>query len=245
MPIRSLAAVAAVVGFAASAAAADLPPNFIQKSYANADGTMSPYVVYVPPGHDTSKPLPVILFLHGSGESKGGSTPPIGQGLMNGHFQKRAAKYPAIVVVPQCESRRTGWKADGPDGKRAVAMLDAVMAEYKCDPKRQYLTGLSMGGYGAWSLAAATPDRWAAVVPICGGGDTATADAIKNLPIWVWHGTADGAVPVKKSREMVDAITKAGGKPRYTELEFIGHNSWDSAYAAEDLFAWLFAQKQK
>ncbi len=245
MLVRLLAVAALAVAFPVKTPAAELPPNFVQKSHANADGTMSPYVVYVPPGYDAAKPLPVILFLHGSGESKGGGKMPVEQGLCNGHVQKQAKRFPAIVVVPQCETRRTGWNAKSPDGLRAMAMLDATIKEYKCDESRQYLTGLSMGGYGAWSMAAAYPERWAAVVPICGGGDPADAEKIKDLPLWAFHGDADEAVKVEKSRDMVAALKAAGGKPRYTEMAHVGHNSWDAAYAVDELYSWMFAQKKK
>ena len=221
-------------------------PHLVDKSFTNGDGTKSPYVVCVPEGYDRDEygPLPVILFLHGSGESKGGEKMPVLQGLLNGHYQKQAKKFPAIVVIPQCETRKTGWNAKSPDGLRAIAILDATIKEYQCDAGRQYLTGLSMGGYGSWSLAAAYPERWACVVPICGGGTPADAEAIKDLPIWAFHGDADGAVKVEKSRDMVAALKAAGGKPRYTELAYVGHNSWDAAYGVEELYSWMFAQKK-
>lgn len=232
-----------------TASAAPLPPGFVQKSFTNQDDTRSPYVVYVPESYDGSKPLPVILFLHGAGESKGGAKMPIEQGLMNGHFQKQVKKFPAIVVIPQAEAMRTAvpgrWSAANPDGKRAISMLDATMKEYKCDEKRQYLTGLSMGGFGTWSIAAAYPERWACIVPICGGGNPEDAEKIKNIPTWVFHGGADAVVKPELSRTMIDAITKAGGKPRYTEMAHVGHNSWDAAYAVEELYTWMFSQKTK
>src|SRR5207248_10094453 len=145
-------------------------------------------------------------------------------------IKKHEKTFPFITIIPQAETR--GWQADGPNGKRALAMLDDVMKEYKTDPNRVYLTGLSMGGFGTWSLAAAHPDKWAAIVPICGGGDPAAAEKFKDIPCWAWHGGADSVVRPELSRAMVDALTKAGGKPRYTELAFIGHNSWDAAYAS-------------
>ena len=234
---------AALVLAVAPMAHADTKTGFVNKTFTNADGTESPYVVYVPPGYDESKPLPVILFLHGSGESKGGSTPPIEQGLMNGHFQKQAKKFPAIVVIPQSEKRT--WGASSDDGKRAVAMLDATIKEYKLDEKRIYLTGLSMGGYGTWSLAAAHPEKWAAIVPICGGGNVKDAEKIKDIPCWCIHGDKDGAVNVSKSREMIEALKAAGSTPRYTELAWVGHNSWDAGYSIPELYSWLFAQKKK
>jgi predicted peptidase len=108
-----------------------------------------------------------------------------------------------------------------------------------------YLTGLSMGGFGTWSLAAQYPDRWAAIVPICGGGNPADADKIKHIPCWCFHGDADKAVKVERSREMIEALKKAGGQPRYDEYPGVGHNSWDRAYGTADLYQWLLMQQLK
>ena len=236
---------------AAQTAKSQDPPKtgFVDKTFKNADGTESPYVVFVPHSYDGSKPVPVILFLHGAGESKGGAMKPVEQGIGYHLRGRREKSFPAIVVIPQAESKRTAigqrWYAGNPDGDRALAMLDAVQKEYKIDPKRVYLTGLSMGGFGTWQMAFKHPDKWAAIVPICGGGDPKAADVIKDIPCWAWHGDKDGAVKVELSRQMIDALKKAGGNPRYTELEHIGHNSWDAAYASDDLYTWLFAQKKK
>lgn len=237
-----LLALLCITSFALSGLNAAEKTGFVNKVFKNEDGHESPYVVFVPHSYDGTKEVPVILFLHGAGETKGGKMMPIDQGIATHIKGKREKSFLAIVVIPQAETR--GWQADGPNGKRAIAMLDAVMTEYKIDAKRQYLTGLSMGGFGTWSAAAAYPDRWAAIVPICGGGDPKVAAAIKHIPCWVWHGDKDTAVRVDLSRQMVEALKKAGGEPRYTELEHIGHNSWDPAYAADDLYAWLFAQKK-
>jgi predicted peptidase len=124
-------------------------------------------------------------------------------------------------------------------------MLDEVMKEYKVDPKRQYLTGLSMGGMGTWSIATAMPDRFAAIVPICGRGDPKQAAKLKDLPIWAFHGDADSTVNVSGSRDMIEAVKKAGGSPKYTEYPGVGHNSWDKAYAEAELYKWLLEQKKK
>lgn len=227
----------------AGAATAAEKTGFVDKIFKNEDGHDSPYVVFVPHGYDGTKEVPVILFLHGAGETKGGTGMPINQGIANHIRGDREKTFPAITIIPQAETR--GWQADGPNAKRALAMLDATMKEYKCDKNRVYLTGLSMGGYGTWSVAFHHPDRWAAIVPICGGGDPKGAETIKDIPCWVWHGDQDRAVKVDQSRLMVEALKKAGGNPRYTELAHIGHNSWDAAYASDDLYAWLFAQKKK
>ncbi len=102
-----------------------------------------------------------------------------------------------------------------------------------------------MGGYGSWDLAERMPERFAALAPVCGGGDETKADRLAALPIWAWHGDADTAVPVERSRRMVAAIERAGGKPKYTELPGVGHDSWTPAYHGPDnLLAWLFAQSK-
>ncbi|HVK19646.1 MAG TPA: alpha/beta hydrolase-fold protein [Fimbriiglobus sp.] len=247
--MRLLSALA-VLGFLGMATAGDKPKTgFVDKTFKNADGSESPYVVFVPHTYDGTKPVPVILFLHGAGETKGGKMLPVQQGLAPHIKGRREKTFPAIVIIPQAESARTKvggrWYADAPDGKRALAMLDATMKEYKVDPDRQYLTGLSMGGFGTWHMAFSHPDRWAAIVPICGGGDPKGAEKFKDIPCWAWHGGDDKVVRPELSRQMVEALKKAGGEPRYTELEYVGHNSWDSTYATEDLYAWLFRQSKK
>lgn len=240
--LHRLLALGVVMALTGSSVAAE-KTGFVDKVFKNEDGHESPYVVFVPHNYDGTKEVPVILFLHGAGETKGGTAMPIQQGIANHIKGKREKTFPAITIIPQAETR--GWQAEGPNAKRALAMLDATMKEYKCDPKRVYLTGLSMGGFGTWSVAFHHPDRWAAIVPICGGGDPKGAEKIKDIPCWVWHGDQDRAVKVDMSRQMVEALKKSGGNPRYTELAHVGHNSWDSAYAADDLYAWLFAQKKK
>lgn len=233
----------------ASLVAADVKTGFVTKTHKNADDTTSEYVLFVPHAYDGSKEFPVILFLHGSGETKGDRSGkmPVEQGI-GPHIKRNEKTFPAFVVIPQSEKRT--WQADSDDGKRAMAMLDATMKEYKIDPARQYLTGLSMGGYGTWSHAAAYADRWACFVPVCGGvrntADVATtAEKVKGLPCWCWHGDKDTAVKVEKSRELIEAMKKLGGEPRYTELEYVGHNSWDAAYATPELIDWMMKQKKK
>ena len=127
-----------------------------------------------------------------------------------------------------------------------MAILAEVRKNYKVDANRIYLTGLSMGGGGAWSLAVANPDLWAAVVPICGAGGAKAADMekIKDLPCWVFHGDADPTVKVTVSRDLVAALKKAGSSVKYDEFPGVGHNSWDRAYAKDELYTWLLAQSK-
>jgi predicted peptidase len=240
---RTLAVLAAVA-LSSTAVNAD----FVKREHANADGSQSPYVVFVPQNHSATSNSPIILFLHGAGETKGGQKMPVEQGIGT-YIKKHASTFPFVTVIPQAEDVKTPvlkrWQSGSPDAVRALAMLEACQKEFASDPKRVYLTGLSMGGYGTWSLAAKQPGKFAAAVPICGGGDVKDAEKLKDLPIWAFHGDKDTAVPISKSREMIEAIKKAGGTPKYTEFPGVGHLSWDQSYATEGLFEWLLAQKLK
>ncbi len=204
------------------------------------EGKSYPYVVYVPRAYRAEKPWPAILFLHGAGErgSDGLKQSEVGLGRA---VRMNPERYPAITVFPQCP---TGDSFRSLGGKIALMALDATLKEFKIDEKRQYLTGLSMGGYGTWAIAAQFPERFAALVPICGGGEPATmAPRLKGVPIWVFHGDADQAVPVARSREMVEAIKGAGSTVvKYTEYPGVGHNSWDAAYGDAEMATWLFSQ---
>jgi predicted peptidase len=122
-----------------------------------------------------------------------------------------------------------------------VAALEKEFASI--DPRRLYVTGLSMGGFGTWDLLSRFPKKVAAAVPICGGADEAQAPAIAKIPVWVFHGGADDVVKTVRSRNIVAALKAAGGSPRYTEYPGVGHGSWDQAYGEPELFPWLFSQK--
>jgi predicted peptidase len=237
----ALASLVALLASILPATAAE-KTGFVTKSYQNADGHASPYVVFLPHNYDGSKAYPVILFLHGSGETKGGTKQPAEVGI-GPAIKKREKDFPFIVVIPQSETRT--WRAGSDDAKRALAMLDNTLKEYKTDPKRVYLTGLSMGGYGTWSNALAEPERWAAIVPVCGAGNPENAAKIKDLPCWAFHGDQDKAVDVSGSRKMIEALKKAGASPKYTEYPGVGHNSWDNAYGTDALYTWLLEQKKK
>src|SRR5262249_22522163 len=135
----------------------------------------------------------------------------------------------------------------------AMSILKEVEKEFRTDAKRVYLTGLSMGGGGTWSFAAKYPERWAAMVPICGfikrqpttEDYNGIADKIKSIPCWCFHGDADNPGPVAQSRGMMKALWDIGAHPNYTEYPGVGHNSWDQAYATNDLYDWLLKHKLK
>jgi predicted peptidase len=164
------------------------------------------------------------------------------------------ARHPCYVVAPQCPENvqwvDTPWTADQhtmPDQptepmRLSLQLIDALLKEFPIDERRLYVTGLSMGGFGVWDALQRLPDRFAAAAPICAGGDTELAPRIKHIPLWVFHGDGDTVVKPRRSRDMVAALRKAGGEPRYTEYTNTGHNSWAATYANRELYDWLFAQ---
>ncbi|WP_040889577.1 carboxylesterase family protein [Zavarzinella formosa] len=237
--MKWLSGLFAAFSFGLSAHAADT--GFIDKVHKDSDGKEAKYVVYVPKDYDGKKEYPVILFLHGSGETGTDGKKQVATGL--GGAIKKMPDFGFITIFPQSQLR--SWQAGKPDADRALAILEAEMKTYKTDPKRVYLTGLSMGGYGTWSLAAKYPDKWAAIVPVCGGGNPADASKIKDIPCWDFHGDADKAVNVEKSREMIKALKAAGAEPKYTEYPGVGHNSWDQAYGTKELYPWLLKHAKK
>jgi predicted peptidase len=218
------------------------------------------YRLMSPAKVETDKNYPVILFLHGAGERGSDNENQLKYFPTWMAAAKMREKHACYLIAPQChESERwsvANWGAKTTDAmpkeptdelKAAIGMLDALMKSgLPVDEKRVYLTGLSMGGFGSWELAMRQPDRFAAVVPICGGGDVTQAEKIAKMPIWAWHGDDDRAVPVDQSRRMIEAIKKAGGEPKYTELEGVGHDSWTPAYTREDgVIPWMFEQVKK
>ncbi len=193
------------------------------------------YTVYVPEGYDDTREMPAVLFLHGSGErgEDGIQSAQIGLGAA---IARRPSDFPMIAVFPQ--ARKT-WAAGSDDAKAALAALDDVFASFKVDRKRVVLTGLSMGGAGAWEIGAAHPGRFAAVVPICGRGAPEAATILNDRPVWTIVGDEDSDRTVRNTRGMVSALRAFGGRPKFTEYRGIGHNSWDRAYNDPRLVAWM------
>lgn len=227
-----------------SARALDARPEAgkqVEASLTTSDGATIPYLIYLPSNYDAAEDkLPLMLFLHGRGESHGPLSlvakwgPPM--------MAEAGEKLPYILVSPQCPSADSWSKPT--QQSLLLALLAEITTKYKVDTNRVYLSGLSMGGYGSWRLAADHPDRFAAVIPVCGGGDPKDAEKLKSIPIWVFHGDQDRAVPFSRSVEMVDAIKAAGGeKIRFTSMEHIGHNCWSATYATPELYDWMLKQQ--
>jgi predicted peptidase len=123
-------------------------------------------------------------------------------------------------------------------------LVEETLAKQPVDPARVYVTGISMGGFGTWYLLGWQPQKIAAAIPVCGGGDPANADRFKDVPLWVFHGGADPVVAPRCSREMVAAVEKAGGTPKFTEYPEVGHDSWTATYADDKVLRWLFDQRK-
>jgi len=221
------------------------------------------YQVFVPANFDKTRKWPIILFLHGYGERGDDGLLQTDVGL--GHtIRNYKRSFPFVVVMPQCRSEKETTWPDATMQKQALAALDASIHEFHGDPGRLYLSGISMGGYATWDLAAKYPGRFAAYVPICGGiRDPAdfsrlhvavvddpsvsdpyaeTARRVGKTPVWIFHGADDDTVPVEESRKMAAALRAAGASVRYTEYPGVGHESWDRAYAEPGLIDWLLAQ---
>ena len=200
---------------------------------------------------------PLVLFLHGAGERGDDNIQQLKyfpSWLAEPALRRR---HPCFVLAPQCRIDERWVDATWTDNRStplsalptvdlaaASAAVDEVVASEAVDPGRIYLTGLSMGGYGTWDLAARLPDRFAALLPVCGGGDEQQATRLARLPIWCFHGDADNAVPVARSRAMITAVRAAGGRPIYSELPGVGNDSWKPAYRDAFVLDWLFSQRR-
>ena len=200
------------------------------------------YLLFLPKTYgDDDRKWPVMMFLHGSGE-RGDNIEAV---KVHGPPKLVASRpdFPFIVISPQCPKDRS-W--NGEIRLRLLAeLLDGVLTKYRTDLSRVSLTGLSMGGFGTWSMAARWPDRFAAGVPICGGGNPEQAASLKTVPLWVFHGAKDGAVPLKLSEDMVSAVQKVDGNVKLTIYPEAGHDSWTESYNNEALYQWLLEQRRE
>jgi len=248
-----------MITFACTLAAttrAQQPTGFLDRTVTVGALTMK-YQVYVPVSYDRHRSLPVILFMHGSGErgSDGLKQTEVG---MPAQIRWHRDWFNAIVVMPQCPDDSV---FRGVVAQAAFAAFEKSVKEYRGDRERLYVTGLSMGGYGVWQQIVDHPGVFAAAVAVSGGltpsadmdnlyvsvqGDDPfayVAQRTKDLPVWIFHGGQDDVVPTEQSRKLVAAMRAAGSSPRYTEYADLGHGAWDRAYSDEELWKWLFAQR--
>lgn len=205
------------------------------------------YLLFLPEGYssDATNKWPLMLFLHGAGE-RGTNLD-----LVTVHGPPKIVKakkdFPFVLVSPQCPAERI-WRDE-----ELLALLDKVSAERNIDTNRIYLTGLSMGGYGSWSLGTKYPERFAAIAPICGGGEqlplllpsAQMKAALKSLGIWAFHGGKDAVVPLEESQRMTNAAVRAGCTDvKLTVYPEAGHDSWTQAYNEPDIWAWFLAHQR-
>jgi len=221
-----------------------------------ADGGVLLYRMMMPADYDPDKEYPLVLFLHGAGERGDDNKAQLAHGMRDFASATNREQHPAIVVAPQCPKNQqwvdVPWsqlshempKKPSKSMQKTLELLASLQKELSVDEDRIYITGLSMGGFGTWDAIQRRPDYFAAAAPICGGGDTAFAKQLAHIPIWAFHGDADGAVKVERSRSMIKAIKDAGGDPQYTEYPGVGHNSWAATYANPKFYAWLFEQQR-
>jgi predicted peptidase len=261
--MKRVMVLAAVLAWAVPAVAAgqDAKTGFLERTVRVAEATYA-FKVYVPATYDSGRTWPVILFLHGAGErgTDGVRQTEVGLGPI---LRSDPGRFPAVVVFPQAPP---GGVWLGNLARAATTALDQTIAEFHGDPDRVYLAGLSMGAYGSWIMAFEQPDKYAAIVSVCGGivppsgrrarlaelpptlqaedPYAATAARVKGIAAWLFHGADDPTVPVTESRQLAAALKQVGAPVRYTEYEGVVHNAWDRAFAEPELPKWLFAQRR-
>jgi len=235
--------------------------KFLKLTYTDtAAGETMPYRLFVPENYDASKAYPLVLFLHGSGERGDDNEAQLtaNQGATIWAKPDEQAKHPCFVLAPQAHSGEGFDLTEGDqhgaielsdDLTLALKIMDQVTANYNIDKKRLYATGVSQGGFGVWDVNEAYPNLFAAMVPVCGGGNLQFASKLVNKPIWAFHAEADPIVSVNFSRDMINAIRNDGGKPMYSEfprelfIKPMAHYSWVLAYQTSEMRDWLFRQK--
>lgn len=229
-----------LLGLAASATAQQVAAGPQQTKHFEAEIRVAArldYLLFLPQDYAKSKERwPLMLFLHGAGES--GTNLAKVKALGPPKIVESKPGFPFILVSPQ--SPRDGWNPD-----TLNALLDDVLHNYRVDKDRVYLTGASMGGSGTWRLAAAHPEKFAAIVPVCGRGDPADARNLARLPIWVFQGAKDPVVRIGSAQAMVEAIKTAGGNVKFTIYPEAGHDAWTETYDNPELYQWLLEQKRR
>jgi predicted peptidase len=234
--------------------------RFNAQQYINEEGDTLNYRIAFP-DFSGSESYPVVIFLHGGGERGTDNISQLKWGVQNFASDWAMMTHKAIVLAPQSPPNSTWSNFEGQfreDGeplrladepskplKMTMEVLDQIIDNFSVDTNRIYITGMSMGGFGTWDAIARWPDRFAAAVPVCGGGAPATAERIAHIPIWATHGADDPTVPAEMSRQMIEAIRVAGGSPGYTEYPNVGHFSWLHTYSDEFLISWMFSQRKE
>lgn len=230
------------------------PSRFSREKYIENGDTLS-YRLLIPDANRQRK-YPLVVFLHGSGERGSDNDAQLKWGVMNFATDQNMLAHPAIVIAPQCPERQT-WSNLTSDQNRKIltlnpepskpmrlliALIRQLAAKLPVDTNRIYITGLSMGGYGAYDALERYPNLFAAAVPVCGAGDTSRAASIAHVPMWIYLGAEDPAVNPLNGLAMLEALTHAGAHPGFTQYPEVGHFSWLGAYSDPLMMEWLFRQ---
>jgi predicted peptidase len=236
-----------------SAALAAAETNqFLARTYSGKAQRPLPYRLLLPQKYDPKTSYPLILYLHGAAARGSDNTEPLNWGpklLAESWVRERHGFF---LVVPQCP-RSSGWVESAWSGRiqesevlrLALELVsDVLPKEFHIDPKRRYLTGVSMGGHAVWTVMIRHPGLFAAAVPVCSGGEAkSVTDTAAKFPVWVFHSDDDHLVPVRQARELVKAWREHGGTVKYTEYTGLRHSSWKKAYADPEMFDWLLQQR--
>jgi predicted peptidase len=220
--------------------AAQPQTNLVDETLETVTKEILDYYLYYPQDYDVhpQKEFPILLFLHGGGES--GDT--LGALKKNGppKLIVEGKQFPFLILAPQNPYQKKWWNT------RAVnQLLDSVVANNRVDKKRIYLTGLSRGGGAAWEMAVQYPEKFAALAVVCGMTPVPYAAWIdKNMPIWVFHGEEDESIPISESETMVNRLKEMGHDVKFTRYPGVGHDSWVKAYTTEELYEWFVQQKR-
>ncbi|TWT96026.1 hypothetical protein Pla108_31070 [Botrimarina colliarenosi] len=241
--IRFLAIVAVLAAVHHRADAQDWS-NSVALTYSDGLGNTLPYRLFLPPGHDApDASFPLVLHLHGSGER--GSNNSSQLAYINGLIEATRTEHPAFLLVPQAPLN-TRWDAFGSPNlslpsQMTVDLIAQIEQQYAVDTSRRYATGLSLGGFGTWDLIGKMPSLFSKAFPLSGYGDPSRANDYLQTPVWTFHGSGDGTVPVVPKRQTVQAIRDAGGDPLYTEV-LGGHGIWTPVYDDPngELYDWVF-----
>ena len=251
--IGAMTAVSAVAGVKKIPAAQLTVPLV----YTNAQGATIPYRFAAPKELDLEKKYPLVILFHGAGERGTNNVSQLVHGATDILNYMREKKIEAYFIAGQCPAGKqwvdTPWNQlshtmpEKPSESMAlmIELIEKTMKELPVDRDQVLVTGISMGGYGTWDIVQRHPDWFAAAMPCCGGGDTALAERIRDVPIWAFHGDRDTTVPFKRSRNMVAALWAVDGKIRYREYPGVGHACWGPTYADWDnVLSWFFAQRR-
>ena len=228
----------------------DLVDGFVARSYTNAARRTMPYRLFVPESYSEDQSYPLVLWLHGSGGAGFDNLKQIQGDQIEGthlwiNFENQE-RFPAFVLVPQSGGPWTpnGRSVLSQELSLVLGILETVQKEFRIDSTRLYIAGQSDGAFGVWNLITQRPQMFAGAIIVCGGGSPAVAGRVAHMAIWMFHGARDSAVPVDESRRMVNALTRSGGNPRYTEYPTLGHEVWRRAFAERELAEWLFSQRR-